>query len=97
MSYSAKQTTPPEYYAEIEAALVLFATQGELFELRRVLAPIDHPAAARAGELLAHGRPAGAEAVLEDALEVLAGPESGAQLGWFKPEAHGQKRRSPLS
>ena len=65
MPQSPKQTTQPEHYAEIEAALVLFATQGESVGLRRVLARIPHPAATRAGELLAHGRPAGAEAVLE--------------------------------
>ena len=85
------------HYAEIEAALVLFATQGESVELRRVLARIPHPAATRAGELLAHGRPAGAEAVLEDALEALAGPDNGVRLGWFKPQAHQPKRRSLIS
>ena len=81
MPQSPKRTTQPEHYAEIEAALVLFATQGESVGLRRVLARIPHPAATRAWELLAHGRPAGAEAVLEDALEAMAGP--------------GQRRRRP--
>ena len=94
LSHSPKQTTQPEHYAEIEAALVLFATQGESVELRRVLARIPHPAATRAGELLAHGRPAGAEAVLEDALEAMAGPESGVRMGWFRPQAHLPRRRS---
>ena len=60
----------PACYAEIEAALVLFATLVEPAELRRVLRRIAHPAAGRAGELLAHGTPAGAEAVLEDACRV---------------------------
>ena len=85
-SQSSKQTSEPKHYAEIEAALVLFATQGESFELRRILARIDHPAATQAGELLAHGRPAGAEAVLEDALEAMAGPDNGAALEWFRPK-----------
>jgi len=95
LSQSSKQTSEPKHYAEIEAALVLFATQGESFELRRILARIDHPAATQAGELLAHGRPAGAEAVLEDALEAMAGPDNGAALEWFRPNAHRSARRSP--
>ena len=95
MPIISKMTTQPACYAEIEAALVLFATLGEPAELRRVLTRIAHPAAVRAGELLAHGRPAGAEAVLEDALETMAGPDSGVRMGWFKPDAHRQKRRSP--
>jgi hypothetical protein len=74
-----KPSVQPAHYAEIEAALVLFATLVEPAELRRVLRRIAHPAAGRAGELLAHGRPAGAEAVLKDALEVMAGPDSGAR------------------
>ena len=57
---------------------------------------IAHPAAGRAGELLAHGRPAGAEAVLEDALEAMAGPDSGVRMGWFKPQAHHPRRRPPI-
>ena len=50
----------------------------------------------RAGELLAHKGPAGAEAVLEDALEAMAGPDSGVRMGWFKPQAHQPRRRSPV-
>ena len=96
MPIIAKMTTQPACYAEIEAALVLFATLGEPAELRRVLRRIAHPAAVRAGELLAHGRPAGAEAVLEDALEAMAGPDSGVRMGWFRPQAHQPRRRSPI-
>ena len=96
MPIISKMTTQPACYAEIEAALVLFATQSEPAELRRVLRRIAHPAALRAGELLAHGRPAGAEAVLEDALEAMAGPDSGARMGWFRPQAHQPRRRSPI-
>ena len=58
MPIISKMTIQPACYAEIEAALVLFATLGEPAELRRVLTRIAHPAAVRAGELLAHGRPA---------------------------------------
>lgn len=73
----------PPHYEAIERALILFETRGEEPELCRVLAAIDHPAARRALALLAQGRPAGAEAVLEDALEAMAGPDSGAGLAWF--------------
>jgi hypothetical protein len=75
----------PPHYLELEDALVLFATRAEPAELRRVLAGIDHPAATRAFDLLAHGRPTGAELVLEEALEQLAGPDSGVRLGWWVP------------
>ena len=80
MTAISKASTQPACYAEIEAALVLFATPAEPAELRRVLTRIAHPAATRASDLLAHGRPAGAEAVLEDALEAMAGPT--AACGW---------------
>jgi hypothetical protein len=93
ISVSLKLSGQPAHYAELEGALVLFAPLAEPAELRRVLAGIAHPAAANAGELLAHGRPVGAEAVLEDALEAMARPDSGAALGWFSPQAHRQERR----
>ena len=96
MPIVSKMTTQPACYAEIEAALVLFATRAEPAELRRVLAGIAHPAATRAGKLMAHDRPAGAEAVLEDALEAMAGPDSGVRMGWFRPQAHQPRRRSPF-
>ena len=51
-------------------------------ELRPVLT-IDHPAAVRAGELLAMGRIAEAEAVLEGVLCILAGPPTDTRLTWF--------------
>ena len=70
-------------YDEIEHALVLFAILSDPPELRRVLGAIDHPAAVRAGELLAMGRIAEAEAVLEGVLCVLAGPPTGTGLTWF--------------
>lgn len=97
MSHSPRLPTQPAHYAEIEAVLVLFATQVDTAELRRVLVKISHPAAAKAVDLLTHGRPAGAEAVLEDALEDMAGPATGTRLGWFKPHAHQSTRRSPTS
>ena len=93
MSLSLKPSGQPAHYAELEGALVLFAIRAEPAELRRVLAGIAHPAATRAGKLLAHGRPIGAEAVLEDALETMARPDSGVRMGWFRPQAHRQKRR----
>lgn len=71
------------HYEALERALILFETRGEEPELRRVLARIDHPAAAKALALLTQGRPAGAEAVLEDALEAMAGPDTGSGLAWF--------------
>ena len=95
MSLSLKPSAQPAHYAELEGALVLYATRAEPAELRRVLSGIDHPAATRAADLLAHGRPAGAEAVLEDALEAMAGPDSGAALERFRPHTNRPARRPP--
>ena len=74
--------------------MVLFATRAEPASCAASWRGSPHPAATRAGELLAHGRPAGAEAVLEDALEAMAGPDSGVRMGWFRPQAHQPRRRS---
>ena len=42
----------------------------------------------RASEMLAGGRPTGVEAVLEDGLEAMAEPDTGARLYLNKPHAH---------
>ena len=55
MPIISKMTSQPACYAEIEAALVLFATLVEPAELRRVLRRIAHPAAVRATELRRRG------------------------------------------
>ena len=34
--------------------------------------------------------------VLEDALEAMAGPDSGVRMSWFKPQAHHPRRRPPI-
>lgn len=89
--------TAPPGYAEIEAVLRAFDRCDGDAELARMLDRIDHPAASGAAWTLRMGRRGEAEAMLERALEALAGPPSGAGMPWFtpRPVPENDARRRP--
>lgn len=75
----------PAGYLAIEAVLRSFDRCDTDAELARALDRIDHPAASGAAWTLRRGRRAEAEAMLERALEAMAGPANGARMEWFQP------------